>query len=269
MSRKKNKSRRKRRTSTSPSRAPIPRQASAKTHVSIIEPARLPAPDDLVSKQLSSIADISWDWNRIQDFTVKTVNDVLKRRYGEGAPLVEPRRDISVPAIEAMRYSPLKYEMAYLIASTMSETSAEHAHPAYIEILKQLTADEIRIIAAMPAAEHVLPILDVNYVDRARKVHLAIRNIVPPTIAHVCQNMRAIAGYIDNLTRLNLVNTPSGFVIRETHHYTPLLDQEFVRSIGREKMLHLEPKLDRKVLSLTAFGESFRACCIDYENLPQ
>jgi|GEM_PF-1680495 len=241
-----------------------PRTTALSTRVSDQVPADAM---ELVATKLSGFADITWDWRQIQAFTVETIHDVITRRNIAPEDLTEPRLDITVPAIEAMRYSPLKREMATLIASTMDITCAHNAHPAFIEILKQVTSDEINLIAAFPAPGQVVPMASINYVDRGDQVHLSTRHIVPNRFASVCDETKGIASYIDNLLRLNLISSPHYLSIRDDRYYREILSQAFIADFEGRIPLHLKARVDRSVLSLTDFGATFRQCCIDETTL--
>lgn len=237
-----------------------PRSTAVSTHVSDQVPADTMA---MVAGKLSGFADITWDWRQIQAFTVETIHEIIIRRNIPPQDLTEPRLDVTVPAIEAMRYSPLKREIATLIASTMDITRAHNAHPAFIEILKQVTLDEIRLIAEFPAPGQVIPMASINYVDRGDQVYLSIRHIVPKQFASVCDETKGIASYIDNLLRLNIIASPHYLSIRDDRYYREILSQPFIADFEGRIPLHLQARVDRSVLSLTDFGATFRQCCFD------
>lgn len=232
---------------------------------------RAPVPaaaHDLVAQQLSGFSDITWDWSRIQAFAVARINEVIAARGIPPEALTAPRLDIAIPAIEAMRYSPLKDEMAILIASTMDPALAHEAHPAFIEIIKQLTADEVHILAALPVAGQVLPMANITYVDRGDRVFSSVRYVIPERIARTCAARRPIPSYIDNLLRLNLIATPSNLGINDERHYRDLLSQPFLAHIEAQTPGHLKAEIERRVIALTDFGDKFRRCCLDMHGLP-
>lgn len=230
---------------------------------------RVPAVTEaLVAQKFSGFGEINWDWAKIQAFTLERINDVIASRSVPPESLVAPRLDIAIPAIEAMRYSPLKDEMAVLIASTMDARLAHEAHPAFIEVIKQLTADEVRILAALPNEDQVLPMASVTYIDRTDRVFASIRHVIPERIAKTCSVRRAIPTYVGNLLRQNLVATPANLSIQDERHYRDLLNQPFVSEVAERMPKHLKAEVERRVLALTDFGAAFRRCCLDPSLLP-
>jgi len=217
----------------------------------------------IVAEKLARFAAVTWDWSQIQDYTVSAIQEILAARAVPAEYLASPRLDIAVPAIEAMRYSVLKRELALLIASTMDAERADDAHPSFIEILKQLTRDEVRMIASLPGLGQVLPFANINYTDRSGRILSSLRYIVPDFLAGACERPRALASYIDNLLRLNIIAAPAHLAISDERFYRELLGQAFIADFEAGVPAHLKANIDRRVLCLTDFGHLFRNCCVE------
>jgi len=241
------------------------------------EPSEAPVPAlnteahrALVADKLAGFAAVTWDWSQIQEYTVGAIQEILGSRAVPPDRMTSPRLDIAIPAIEAMRYSGLKREFALLIASTMDSSLADDAHPSFIEILKQLTIDEVRIVMSFPDVGQVLPFANINYLDRTGRILSSLRYIVPEHVARVCERPKALGGYIDNLLRLNIISAPAQLAISDRRFYRYLLAQEFVAAFEAHLAPGLKSSVNRRVLALTDFGQMFRTCCLDEhtEGLP-
>lgn len=217
----------------------------------------------LVADKLAGFAAVTWDWTQIQEYTVSAIQEILVHRAVPAEYLTSPRLDIAIPAIEAMRYSGLKREFALLIAATMDTELADDAHPSFIEILKQLTSDEVRMIASFPEPGQVIPFVNINYTDRSGRIMSSLRYIVPEHLAETCERRRALGSYIDNLLRLNVIAAPSHLTINDERFYKELLAQPFIGAFEASVPQNLKASIDRRVLCLTDFGHLFRKCCID------
>ena len=217
----------------------------------------------IVADKLAGFAAVTWDWAQIQEYTVTAIQEILAARAVPAEYLATPRLDIAIPAIEAMRYSGLRREFAYLIASTMDTERADDAHPSFIEILKQLTSDEVRMIACLPELGQVIPFANINYTDRSGRILSSLRYIVPEMLAEACERRRSLGSYIDNLLRLNIIAAPSHLSISDERFYKELLAQPFIGVFEAGVPAHLKANIDRRVLSLTDFGHLFRKCCIE------
>ena len=222
---------------------------------------------EAVASALSGIASGVWDWEAIERFTTTAVAQFLQRRRTPPHLMTPPRMDIAIPAIEAMRYSPLKTQLAALVATSMDASRADMVHPSFIEMLKQLTLDEINLIASMPAPGMVVPVADISFIDVHQHVYAGHRNVMPPIFAALCQHRAAIASYVDKLARLRLVSSPPELRIDEERHYQALLDQDFVRRLIHQRPRKLTVRIDRKLISMTDLGETFRQVCASDETL--
>ena len=238
---------------------------SAKREPAETQAAALPPSSrrELVAQKFSGFDGMTLDWSQVRDYTLATIQEALIDREVPAEHLTEPRLEVAVPAIEAMRYTGLRREFALLIAATMDTARADQAHPAFVEILKQLTLDEANLLSVLPSSGQVVPMATLYHLDRAGHVKAALRHILPEAYAAKCMRRSAIPGYIDNLMRLNLVSSPSRLKIDEERFYRDLLAQDFVSDHCARMPHSIRPSIERTVLTLTDFGIQFRNCCID------
>jgi len=242
--------------STNGSRQPSKKGAKASAEIVDIHPSA-PAPLDMtrLSREV-------WDMARIQDFMVKTINDILSLRRVPRDQTTSPGMDITVPAIEAMRYSPLRREIAALIATTMDARKRDTAHPSFLNILGQLTRDEIRLLDTMPEKDRLLPIANL-YVDVGRgRTEVLYRNIIPEPLSQVCEGKSRVPQYIDNLRRLQLIEEPKEFVMPDGKIYSQIVKQPFCKAIVEARGQKHKTRIERRVICLSDFGAAFRDVCI-------
>jgi len=191
----------------------------------------------------------------------QTVSSALIRRNVPDTEVIWPRLDVAGPAIEALRYSTLQQEFGNLIASSMDRRTAYSILPAYVEVLKQLSADEIDLIKSVPTSGRFLPIADVVYVLPTEQVIAAYRNVIPANLASVCIYPKNIPQYLDNLVRLNLLARPLGQQADEVSYRT-LLRQPFVKKVMKAAAPKSQAGLDKAVIGVTDFGDQFRRACL-------
>ena len=262
-----------------PARQPGPQQGAPQPSAQAYHPQRAaPAPDrrsaaplpegarsrrEIVAQKLSGFERAKIDWAQIHEYTLATLQETFAERRVPAEALSQPRLDITVPAIEAMRYSSLKRELVLLIASTMDSSRADSAHPAFVEILKQLTPDEAGLLALLPPAGQVIPMANLLHLDRHGHIRASLRRIIPSAYARHCARPDALPGYIDNLMRLNLVASPERLRIDDPGFYRNLLTQDHVNAHVASIPGALKPSVERTVLTITDFGDQFRHCCLD------
>ena len=99
-----------------------------------------------VNIALSPLNAVVWGYEKIEDFVTKKVSEKLEAKQVQPEDIITPDPDIAVPTIEALRYSKLKDQYANLLASSMDKNSASKVHPAFVEILKQITPDEAKML---------------------------------------------------------------------------------------------------------------------------
>lgn len=185
--------------------------------------------------------------------------------------IVEPEAYVAVPAMQQLLYcqdnNDLRNLYANLLASSMNIDKKWQVHPSFVDIIKQITPDEAKILSSVPNRKnHSMPLIDVQLFDkipeRKNGHQLLITNFTNIGIDKI-ENKCNICAYIDNLVRLKLLEIPATYHLTDDSKYTPLeihpILQEMIpnsyRSIYDIGYYH-------KVLQITNFGLLFkRVCC--------
>jgi hypothetical protein len=216
---------------------------------------------ETVGAMIERLPRIAGDLETTQAMLRQLVSQALVRRNVPDAVVSWPKMNIAVPAIEALRYSDLPEQFANLIASSMDARTADAVLPAYVEVLKQLSQDEIELLKNTPDLGRFAPIVDIVFVFPNDQLLSGYRNILATTMAKACKLPRNIPQYIDNLCRLNLINRPSGQTADDAS-YKVMLRQPFVKDILKTAPAKSSPGYDKAVIGLTDFGDQFRRACL-------
>ena len=203
-----------------------------------------------------------WDLNQVQAFIVRAVEETLERRNVPKHRVCSPKMEVTIPAIDAMRYSPLRNEIAALIASTMDADHAEDAHPSYLNILRQLTEDEVRILASLPSGGRLMPLANLWRDVGAGHTEIIFRNIAPASLAKICASKSRLPHYIDNLMRLQLIQEPNGVRIKDNKVYSNMMRQRFCARVSADRAQRQSLSLEKRAFALSASGEMFRKVCL-------
>ncbi len=246
------------------------RKAACEPPVYDEAPAREPAHELMTSsaaaaaphEALESMTEAVWGLPEIEAFTVRAVETVLRRRGVDTEEVQRPNMEIAVPAVEAMRYSPLREEIATLIASSMDAATASAAHPAFLTILRQLTRDEVSMLQALPPKGQFFPMAHVYVTTTRDQVRMVQRNVVPAQLNRVCAHPERVAGYIDNLIRLQLIHEPEGVPLPDASFYSALTREEACQTVLRDRNLRRRSRIEKRILTITDFGETFREVCL-------
>lgn len=182
----------------------------------------------------------------------------------------EPEPYIAVPAIQQISYcydsKELRELYANLLAASMNVDTKAAVHPSFVDIIKQLTPDEAKLIAQLPKTTNGnLPIVDlvIKEKDTHEKRTIA-RNIMHPYYYGVCDNPDNMSSYIENLERLKLISLPRGIIIPREEVYKQIEESEFIE---KEK-IYILPKeesyeIEKRLLFVTDYGVQFIKCCIE------
>ena len=80
--------------------------------------------------------------------------------------IVEPKAAVAGPLLQALAFSldepPLKEMYLHLLASAMDRRAADVAHPAFVEIIKQMNSEEARLLRSILQSGESLPIVEIR-----------------------------------------------------------------------------------------------------------
>jgi hypothetical protein len=214
-----------------------------------------------VNLALSPIRGFVWGWEQIEDFVKDRVERVLAARAVPAERIVSPDPDVAVPALEAMRYSKLRERYVELIATAMDRQTASIAHPAFVEILKQMTQDEILILTALPTLGRYEPVMNIGYVQAGKGQFTTARHLSLIAMDSQCAFPDLLPQYVDNLCRLGITEVPAMKRLMEDHRYNRI--RESYAYIGECKHTPKDASFSEELLmlGLTPLGATFREAC--------
>jgi hypothetical protein len=201
-------------------------------------------------------------WDEIEEWLSATIERKLEERGVPKERITTPNPDVAVPAIEALRYTTLREQYANLLATSMDSATALEAHPAFVEILKQLTPDEAKILQFLPRVERHEPLIDLGFEIPEKGQFVIYRHASTIGADAGCSADAIVPQAINNLCRLGLTEIPAMRKLAEDWRY----DRIRALSVVSEIKAHI-PKgarfiIEEKIFGITIIGESFRAACI-------
>ena len=221
-----------------------------------------------VNVALAPLQGVVWGYEKIRDRFFPKIEERLKNVPPEN--IITPKISVAGPIMEALRYTGSEEALsdlyANLLAASMDKATATSAHPAFTEIIKQLTPDEAKIIAMFPD-EPSLPLIDMRRLSSLPGTEAGY-SIVLRNYSHIgemagCEHMSLVPAYLDNLVRLGLAEIPNGSHYTSEDLYSPLENSEFIQSVKRgvEKHEIYRVVFDRKYLAVTTLGQQFACIC--------
>jgi hypothetical protein len=222
-----------------------------------------------VNLALAPLEAVVWGYEKIKEKFFPKVEERLKNVPPEN--IVTPRISVAGPIVEALRYAGSEEALsdlyANLLAASMDKTTATTAHPAFTEIIKQLTPDEAKLIALFPSDPY-MPLIDIRRSEKSSKFesgHVIIfENYSNLGEMAGCEHMDLVPAYIDNLIRLGLAEIPSGKYYTSGGIYDSLENSKLAQAIKMEieRAPNYECEFKRKFLHITTLGKQFAKVCV-------
>lgn len=225
-----------------------------------------------INLALSPIAGMVWTGERVLDFVHTKVEERLKDVPPER--IQTPNPTVAGPALQALVFAghePTLAEMfANLLGTAMDRATAHAAHPAFVEVLKQLNPDEARIVKALYPVQPI-PVISV-YQTKDRGVQGKENTI--NVFSHFsligeqlgCASPGLTNTYLENIDRLSLASLEIGFTGRRyiaPGIYEPLERHPRVQEvIALIKARGAEPEVWPGGLFPSAFGKLFWDACV-------
>lgn len=224
-----------------------------------------------VNVALAPVSALVWGYDKIKDFVDNKVTEKLQNVPEEN--IVTPPPHVAGPALESLRYTgaieELKELYANLIASSMDSSTTENAHPSFVEIIKQLSSDEAKLLAGFitTAQETAVTIRNIREVGTGGQD--AFRNFTVLGDRTGVQSYNRIPNYLDNLCRLGLIEIPDSYHLIGEDTYKHLEEHPFVTAIvdSINKNEGRKSDLVKKTIFVTGLGRQFiNACVRDHRN---
>lgn len=205
-----------------------------------------------------------WGLEQIETY----VHDALTNRL-KGIPadrIQPPEPTVAGPALEALRFAgkeeALREMYANLLATAMDRHTAERAHPAFVEVIKQLSPDEAKLLALVAGTAYPVAQPHPVIIVRARaKEGLPVtwdlrRHLSLLGVQAGCLHPHLTTQHLDNLCRLGLIIIPEkrrypDDAVYEERERHPNVQHLRAQIEAQNQVLEIE----RETLELTDFDQ--------------
>lgn len=218
-----------------------------------------------INVALYPLAGLVWGFEKIKQHLETSMAEKLKDIPEEN--IITPDPSVAVPAIEALRYTAhnedLREMFTNLLATAMDKNTVKNAHPSFVEILKQLSSDEARIIRLFTdhKSKAVIRLRSMNQEDDHFTELLQEFSILPYTAD--CKYPELGPGYINNITRLGIVHIDYTKYSTLPNAYEEIYNHPiYIQKISLIEEHGKRPSVERGTLNRTQFGEKFYNACI-------
>ena len=153
---------------------------------------------------------------------------------------------------------------AKLLASSMDRKSANGALPAFVEMIKQLTSDEAKLMKLLILPE-AFPLLFIRAQSKQPEEggYDVATNVTLLGESAQLSAPEMTPTYLDNLRRLGLIEIPDNYEYTDKSLYTELENSRDVLTYKRQiAEWDLIFTSTRSAVKLTSLGEHFGKVCI-------
>lgn len=152
----------------------------------------------------------------------------------------EPEPYVAVPTIQQIAYcydsSELRNMYANLLAASMNLDKKWMVHPGYVDIIKQLTPDEAKLLKMLPRNSKVFnPLIDIKINKKGQKGKETLLRNYTNMGEKLFDCPYNICSYLDNLLRLGLINIPEDSYITDDRIYESLEKSIYVEAIKKKR----------------------------------
>ncbi|QNL51957.1 DUF4393 domain-containing protein [Olivibacter sp. SDN3] len=211
---------------------------------------------------LSPLNGLVWGFDKIVENLDNTISEKLNKV--SEAKLQTPPPFVAVPSLEAMRYTgeveELRNLYANLLANSMDMDTIENVHPGFVDIIKNLTPDEAKLLTVFLRVES-LPFIDVKQVDDkiqrsfvvTIKMHTHVIDEFELELLYPCN----LPVYFSNLIRIGILESPNNLSL-DDQKYSELETCEYI--LEEKEKIEAEGKIfevDRRFIRPTSFGYQF------------
>jgi hypothetical protein len=219
---------------------------------------------------LAPVSALVWGYDQIKDFVSTKVAERLANVAA--GDIVTPKPNVAGPALESLRYtgheSSLSDLYANLLAASMDRSTAHGAHPAFVEIIRQLTPDEAKLVGLF-VRDMPFPLITVRWKFRKQEEGKRGGQDLLVNYSHLgliakCEYAEMTPTYIDNLCRLGLADVPAFFSYTGVGIYDALEADANVRKLVA--VLDADPEriavIQRRGLNVSQLGKQFAQVCV-------
>ena len=217
---------------------------------------------------LAPVSALVWGFEQIKEFVGTSVAKRLEKIPQD--KIITPPAQIAGPALEALKYTgheeTLREMYGKLLATAMNSDQTTSAHPAFVEVIKQLNPDEARICKLFKSGNG-LPTIDLKaIIDDKGDYKLILAHYSRIGYDAGCVHPLLIQQYIDNLARLGIVEIPAAGLVylSEKEKYQAVENDPFV--LQEKKIIvknGYKPEIEHGIVRRTSFGKTFVEACVD------
>ena len=213
---------------------------------------------------LTPISALIWGYDKISAYLDIAIPEYFAKRKVQKEKVQTPDPSIAVPTIVALQYTAHKPELRVmftnLLGASMNKDTCNDGHPAFVEIIKQLTPDECKILRYL-ATDSRMPMIKI----REQVVGSEGQLDTTPYFSDIvftceCSFPSKFPEYLNNLSRLGLIDVFYDTYLTDDTYYAQLRSNPHFPVFSDNEFIKYEEK--KSMYELSQFGKEFCKICI-------
>lgn len=218
-------------------------------------------------------------WVLEREYNVAETKKLLEEKLKNIPPeqIEAPEAYIAVPALQNISYcmdnDELRDMYANLLANSMTSIVKNGVHPGFVDIIKQLSPDEAKILRYF-ATKNVIPTITLRYENNDGSGISVIKNFSNVGELTQCENQYTVNKYFDNLNRLGLVESSAVMsALTDKTLYEPLKKHSYIKTRIADSVVKKagfeKYEIKEGYMSITDYGREFCNICISKTRITQ
>lgn len=183
--------------------------------------------------------------------------------------LIEPKGSIAGPTLQGLAFSHeepnIKEMYLNLLKTSMDNRSSHDAHPAFVEIIKQLTSEEAALLRDVLLSYAPIPLAQVRATRKTGGFNIKIKHLASlanPDTKQPVINKRFPA-MVDNWVRLGLVEVTYQSFLTDTTRYDWVKNRPEYIQLEAETNIEIETiSFNKGLMEPTDLGQLFKSAVL-------
>lgn len=211
-------------------------------------------------------------WVLQKEYNIAETKKLLEDKLKDVSPenIQPPEAHIAVPAIQYISYcmdnDELRDMYANLLANSMNKVVKNGVHPGFVEIIKQLSPDEAKLLRYL-SIHPVVPTITLRRENKNHEGIDVVKNFSNIGELSGCENPFNVCMYFNNLVRLGVLKDFQGLSsLTQKSLYDPLKNHEYIikrqNQVKKASDQYNNAQIEESYVSLTDYGVAFCNICI-------
>lgn len=222
-----------------------------------------------INNALLPLAAVNFAFDKARDYFSSRFQQDLTEKAKDipQEHIVQPKASVAGPTLQGLAFTHeeanLKEMFLNLLATSMDGRKADIAHPAFVEIIKQLDSEDARLVRGTLKSESPIPIVEIHTVlknGKGQNVQLRhLLNLKNTSTGEAVEDPK-VSAMVDNWIRLGLVKVEYDKYLTESSHYSWVEDRPEYKRL-RDSLNNEDQTVGftREIIYRTELGKQFAA----------